>query len=97
MGDKHSRNHLLFPSLFQITEVQAASCSTVQWAGPTISRRFWHGKCSKKAKRRRNGPEKALRSAAPHGGHELLLWENAAEKKLKHGTLPKGPDASKID
>jgi hypothetical protein len=48
MGDKHSVHHLLFPSRVQITEVQADPCSTVQWAGPAISRRFWHGKSSKK-------------------------------------------------
>jgi len=47
MGDKHSVHHLLFPSRVQITEVQADPCSTVQWAGPTISRRFWHGKRSR--------------------------------------------------
>ncbi len=63
VGDKHSADHPLIPPRYQITEVQADACSTVQWVRPAISRRFWQGKCWACVERTR--PERSRRNFCP--------------------------------
>jgi len=87
MGDKHSVHLLLFPSRVQITEVQADPCSTVQWAGPAISRRVGHGKSSKKGYRRRSAAEKVPHNMAVKNS---VFGKMRPQKKLQYGTMPKG-------